>query len=221
MSGPPAAILPLGEAGWSVVLGSEVDAATQARVLALRAAIAAAELPGVRELVPAYTTVTVWFDPSRSDPEALRTRLGALALATEAPGTGEPAAPARDPLVIPTVYDGPDLDEVAARTGLTRDEVIRRHCGPDYLVYLLGFAPGFAYLGPLDPALVLPRRPAPRLRVPPGSVAIAGAQTAVYPLATPGGWHLLGHTALRLFDPERRPPALLAPGDRVRFEPLP
>ncbi|HLB54334.1 MAG TPA: 5-oxoprolinase subunit PxpB, partial [Gemmatimonadales bacterium] len=126
----------------------------------------------------------------------------------------------RPTVLIPVRYDGPDLEEVSARTSLTREEVIRRHTAPEYLVYLLGFAPGFGYLGDLDPALILPRRSAPRTRVPAGSVAIAGAQTAVYPLETPGGWHLIGRTTLSLFDPRRDPPALLAPGDRVRFEAL-
>ena len=96
----------------------------------------------------------------------------------------------------------------------------RRHSGREYTVYLLGFAPGFAYLGDLDPALVLPRRPAPRTRVPAGSVAIAGSQTGVYPLTTPGGWHLIGSTTTRMFDPAREPAALLRAGDRVRFEPI-
>ncbi len=108
---------------------------------------------------------------------------------------------------------------VAERTGLVPLDVVRRHTEPDYDVYFLGFVPGFAYLGPVDPALVLPRRPTPRRRVPAGSVAIAGAQTGVYPLETPGGWHLIGHTDVVLFDPERNPPNLLAAGDRVRFSP--
>ena len=97
--------------------------------------------------------------------------------------------------------------------------MIRRHTAPEYYVYVLGFAPGWAYLGDLDPALALPRRPTPRTRVPAGSVAIAGVQTGVYPLATPGGWHLIGNTSLRMFDPTRDPAALLRVGDRVRFEP--
>ena len=98
--------------------------------------------------------------------------------------------------------------------------MIRHHSEPDYLVYLLGFAPGFAYLGDLHPALVLPRRASPRTRVPAGSVAIAGGQTGVYPLTTPGGWHLLGSTSVSMFDPAREPAALLKAGDRVCFEPV-
>jgi KipI family sensor histidine kinase inhibitor len=219
VSRPGPAIHPLGEAGWTVELGERVDRATHARVLALRAAILAARLAGVTEVVPAYATVAVLFDPLRADADALRDRLAALATADEPPQPDPAAAPSHRPaLRIPTRYDGPDLDEVAGRTGLTREEVIALHAGREYEVYLLGFAPGFAYLGDLDPALVLPRRSVPRLRVPAGSVAIAAAQTAVYPLPTPGGWHLLGRTELRMFDPGREPPVLLQPGDRVRFE---
>lgn len=214
----PPAVQPLGERAWTVALGDSVDAATHARVVGLAEAVAALELPGVRELVPAYAALTVFFDPRDADAEQLRERL------TELAGRAGGAAAARtggraDRLVsIPVRYDGPDLDEVAARTGLTRGAVIQRHREREYRVYLLGFAPGFAYLGDLDPALVLPRRAEPRTRVPAGAVAIAGSQTGVYPLTTPGGWHLLGSTPLRMFDPARRPPALLQPGDRVRFE---
>jgi len=219
VSRPGPAIHPLGEAGWTVELGDRVDRATHARVLSLQAAILAARLAGVTEVVPAYATVAVLFDPLRADADALRDRLAALATADEPPHSDPAAAPSPRPaLRIPTRYDGPDLDEVAGRTGLTREEVIELHTGREYQVYLLGFAPGFAYLGDLDPALVLPRRSVPRLRVPAGSVAIAAAQTAVYPLTTPGGWHLLGRTELRMFNPGRKPPVLLQPGDRVRFE---
>jgi inhibitor of KinA len=229
-----AAILPLGEAAWTVVLGDRVDAAIHERVTALAAAIEAERLPGVLELVPAYAAVTVFFDPIGADAELLRERLAALArgvgsgqdATSRRSGPSGPAsavhpAGARDDrrlLVIPVRYDGPDLDDVASRTGLSRDEVIRRHSAPEYRVYLLGFAPGFAYLGDLDPSLVLPRRSAPRTRVPAGSVAIAGAQTGVYPLTTPGGWHLIGTTPLAMFDPAREPAVLLRVGDRVRFE---
>ncbi|BCL76138.1 hypothetical protein JHS3_18740 [Jeongeupia sp. HS-3] len=123
---------------------------------------------------------------------------------------------------IPVVYggeDGPDLAHVAEQAGLSCDEVIDRHAGGDYVVYCLGFLPGFAYLGGLDPALACPRRATPRLSVPAGAVAIGGAQTAVYPLASPGGWQLIGQTDALLFDPYRETPGLLAPGDSVVFVP--
>jgi KipI family sensor histidine kinase inhibitor len=121
---------------------------------------------------------------------------------------------------VPVTYNGEDLDEVARRTGLTRQMVIEIHCSREYRVYMLGFAPGFAYLGNLDSRLALPRRDTPRKRVPAGSVAIAEVQTAVYPSSTAGGWHLIGRTDLEMFDIRRNPPALLAPGDRVVFEPV-
>ncbi|HEV8598689.1 MAG TPA: 5-oxoprolinase subunit PxpB [Gemmatimonadales bacterium] len=217
MSLPAPTVHPLGEGAWTVALGEHVDPAIHERVLALAAQVARAELPFVQEIVPAYAALSVFFDPLRADAEAIREQLTALA-AEPLPTPGPAELPTARLVTVPVRYDGPDLEEVAARTGLTRAEVVRRHTSREYRVYLLGFAPGFAYLGELDPALVLPRRREPRTRVAAGSVAIAGAQTAVYPLATPGGWHLLGSTATRMFDPQRDPPALLQPGDRVRFE---
>lgn len=216
-------IVPLGESAWTVVLGGKVDRAIHHRVTTLAARIAAAGLPGLVEIVPAYATVTVFFE---GEAKAIRTRLDAICHAERSEAAGpdghteqsEGAGPSLH--TIPVRYDGPDLQHVAEQTGLSREDVIRRHAEPEYLVYLLGFAPGFAYLGDLHPALVLPRRASPRTRVPAGSVAIAGAQTAVYPLATPGGWHLLGSTSLKMFDPARDPAAILEAGDRVRFEPV-
>jgi len=211
------AVHPLGESAITIAFGTTVDAALNARVHATAATIRHAALPPVLELVPAYSALTVWYDPLHTDYAALAPRLAALARAT--PTTSDPAATGREHR-IPVRYDGPDLDEVARQTGLSREEVVRRHAAPWYRVYLLGFAPGFAYLGDLDPALVLARRGTPRKRVPAGSVAIAGGQTAVYPLDTPGGWHLIGHTDAVCFDPLRSPPSLLQPGDQVRFEPV-
>lgn len=121
---------------------------------------------------------------------------------------------------IPVIYggaDGPDVDVVARHTGLSSREVIERHSSGEYIVYFIGFMPGFAYMGGLEPALATPRRDEPRLSIPAGSVGIGGEQTGIYPLASPGGWQLLGRTALPLFDPAQTPPTLLRPGDRVRF----
>lgn len=132
----------------------------------------------------------------------------------ELPGAGG------DVLTVPVRYDGPDLEAVAGLAGLDADEVVRRHCGPTYAVALMGFAPGFGYLRGLDPALAaVARRAEPRGRVPAGAVALAGGWTGVYPVASPGGWHLVGHTEAVLWDLARTPPALLRPGVRVRFEP--
>lgn len=215
MTASEAHLLPLGEEAWILTLGDRIEPGLHERVVAVAGLIDAAALPGVREIIPAYTTVTVAFDSARADADELRTALERLL--AKVPARLSPPSPRT--IEIPVRYDGPDLDEVAERTGLSRETVVERHAARLYRVYLLGFAPGFAYLGELDPSLELPRRPSPRTRVPPGSVAIAGLQTAVYPFGTPGGWHLIGTTNRRLFDPEADPPALLRVGDQVRFFP--
>lgn len=213
------AIAPLGEAAFLLTLGDGPDPALAARAGRVARRLQAAGLAGVEDVVAAYGRVAIYFDPAVADPGALEREL-ADAGASEAGAADEPAG-AGALHEIPVRYDGPDLAFVAAETGLPVDEIVSRHAGQTYQVLAIGFVPGFAYLGPLDPALVLPRRAAPRTQVPAGSVAIAGAQTAVYPLATPGGWHLIGTTATVLFDPDRTPPAILRHGDRVRFVPLP
>jgi KipI family sensor histidine kinase inhibitor len=216
VSGFGATIVPLGEQAWTVVLGETVDRMLHQRVTALAARIAAARIAGLVEIVPAYATVTVFFE---GDAEETRRQLVALCH-PERSGHPERSEGAESVLhTIPVRYTGPDLAYVATQTGLPPEQIIERHSSREYLVYLLGFVPGFGYLGDLDPSLVLPRRATPRTRVAAGSVAIAGSQTAVYPLATPGGWHLIGTTTTAMFDPAREPPALLKAGDRVRFEP--
>jgi len=210
-------IEPLGDSALLLVLGEGTNPALAVRTAALAAHLRAASLPGVFEIVPAYGSLAVFFDRLTAEADRLAERLVQTAGAFEA--RGAPLGHGRPIHVIPVRYDGPDLAEVGERTGLVPMEVVRRHTEPVYDVYFLGFVPGFAYLGPVDPALVLPRRPTPRRRVPAGSVAIAGAQTGVYPLETPGGWHLIGRTDVVLFDPQRNPPNLLAAGDRVRFSP--
>jgi KipI family sensor histidine kinase inhibitor len=213
MLAPPLRVDPLGDRAVLLTFGEAIDPAVHARVAALARRLRLDPPDGVEDIVPSYTTLAAWFDPARRQHDELTAEL----LDRETAVGGSVPAPVRE-WVIPVRYDGPDLEWVAAQTGLEPDEVVRRHAARRYTVYLLGFVPGFAYLGELDPGLVLPRRSTPRQRVAAGSVAIAGAQTGVYPLATPGGWHLIGHTALRLFDPGRDPPALLAAGDTVRFE---
>jgi len=166
----------------------------------------------ITDVVPSYTTLGVYYDGSFIGYAAVVALIAPLLTAGEAPEGGTAAV-----VEIPVRYDGPDLLEVAERTRLTVAEVINRHSRRSYRAYACGFQPGFAYLGDLDEALVLPRRASPRLRVPAGSVAIAGMQTAVYPLQTPGGWHIIGSTSLRMFDATREPPALIRPGDVIRF----
>lgn len=212
-------VVPLGDSALTISVGDRVDPETASRVRALAASIRAAALAPVQEVVVGYAALSVWYDALRTDHAAMVAALEPI-LSGEAapPAAGMTAAPRREHL-IPVTYDGPDLADVAQRIGLTVSDVVARHSGRWYEVYLLGFVPGFAYLGELDPALVLTRRATPRPRVSAGSVAIAGAQTAVYPLMTPGGWHLIGRTSVVLFDPAAEPPATLAPGDRVRFVP--
>jgi KipI family sensor histidine kinase inhibitor len=167
-------------------------------------------------VVPGHASVLASFDPDLLAERALRSILSAVADETAA-AAAPAAGTAHDIRVAYGGVNGPDLADVAARTGLSERDVVRLHAGVLYRVLVLGFVPGFPYLGILPEALDLPRRETPRLRVAAGSVAIAGRQTGIYPFATPGGWHLIGRTEAAIWDPRRDPPALLAPGDRVRF----
>ncbi|HVV09937.1 allophanate hydrolase subunit 1 [Amycolatopsis sp.] len=180
-------------------------------VLGLYAALAESLPAGITEMVPAATTLLVRFDPRVTDPETLAARLAGIEpVPAQSLRGGE--------VVVPVIYDGPDLGEVGDSTGLGVAGVIAAHTATQYIVAFGGFAPGFGYLTGLDPRLHLPRRSVPRTKVPVGSVAIAGEYTGVYPRSSPGGWQLLGRTEIPLWDTERRPPALLAPGTKVRFE---
>ncbi|MGI8619692.1 MAG: 5-oxoprolinase subunit PxpB [Gemmatimonadaceae bacterium] len=211
----PPVFAPLGDAAILVTLGSSVDRETIRRVHACVAGVRDAALSGVLDVVPAYSSFAVHFDAHAADAAAIAERLPDIVKAFI---QAEPEESAGTVVTIPVRYDGADLPAVAGATGLTIEEVIERHLAAEYFVYMLGFAPGFAYLGDLDPTLRLPRLKVPRTSVPRGAVAIAGAQTAVYPHETPGGWHLIGSTVLAMFDPTRDPPALLHAGHRVRFE---
>jgi len=176
-----------------------------------------AALDGILDASPGDGSLLVRFDPERLDHDRLAGRLEGLLARL-----GEVTDPSARLVTIPVRYggeDGPDLEDVARITGLPPEEVVRRHGAATYDVRFLGFTPGFAYLGPLDPALACPRLDRPRRAVPAGSVAIAADQTAIYPAATPGGWRLIGRTEARLFDAGREPMSLLAIGDRVRFQP--
>jgi len=194
-----------------------IDPAVNARALACAAAVQAAGLRGVRDVVPAFRSVTVYFDPLLTDVDRLHALLG-LAAAQGAGADG--TAPAGREVEIPVCYDppfGPDLDDVVQVSGLTRAAVIDAHAAVTYRVYMLGFVPGFAYLGEVDPRIAVPRRPAPRTAVPAGSVGIAGRQTGVYPRQTPGGWNIIGRTPLQMAPLTPHAPTLLRAGDSVRF----
>jgi len=206
-------ILPLGEDGLLVRLAEIADAAVAARAHAMAEQIRAVGIDGVTEIVASATAIALFYDRDRTTHDAVAAAVTALPVArpdARVAGAGRLHT-------IPVIYDGVDLPFVAEQTGRAVAEVVARHTALMYAVYAVGFVPGFGYLGDLDPALVVPRRATPRPRVPAGSVAIAGAQTAVYPLETPGGWHLIGRTAMPMFDAAADPPARLAVGDAVRF----
>lgn len=206
---------PLGDSTCLVQLGDRIDLATNQRVHALAVLIEAAPIPGVIETVPAYATLLVHYDPFKADYGEVANWIAGLVHRMEIKATRTPRR-----IEIPVCYggeSGPDLETVAANTGLFPAEVIHIHTQTEYTVYMMGFTPGFPYMGTLDPRLVLPRLETPRTRVPAGTVAIAGEQTGIYPLDSPGGWHLIGHTSLRLFDPTAETPFLFAPGDVVKF----
>ena len=221
---PPDAVLrvePLGDRALLVVFGEGIDASVNDRVHGLVSILRESGLPGVLDLVPAYATLTVHYDPSSwARPgtlphEAIRSEI--LRLWKEARAAS--LRPSR-PVEIPVCYGGefgPDLEEVARHCGLSATSVIARHSRPEYRVFMLGFAPGFAYLGGLDPSIAVPRRETPRLKVPAGSVGIAGTQTGIYPSDSPGGWQIIGRTPLKMFDPSLEEPCRLGPGDRLRF----
>jgi inhibitor of KinA len=214
-------ILPLGDRALVVEVDLPVGRLATLRMRALADWLRQSAVPGVLDLVPAFCSLTVHYEPLHVRAadgfpfECLRAQL-AQAI--------DQAPPARDDLSrvveIPVLYGGPggeDLAPLAAAHGLSIEEAIARHTAPPYFVAMLGFAPGFAYLAGLDPRLVTPRRDTPRARVPAGSVAIGGEHTGIYPFDSPGGWNVIGRTPLRLFEPGRFAPSLLSVGDEVRF----
>lgn len=212
-------VKPAGDRALVVEFGDGIDPAVSAAVARLAARVAARKPDGVIETVPTYRSLMVHHDPCAGDPEALAATLEALAAEVSREAADPGATPGR--LVeIPVTYGGemgPDLPYVCEKTGLSPEEVVRLHTAPTYVVYMLGFLPGFPYMGGLDPRLATPRLSTPRLRIPAGSVGIGGEQTGVYTLESPGGWAVIGRTPLTLFDPMREEPCLLLAGDRVRF----
>jgi KipI family sensor histidine kinase inhibitor len=212
-------ITPFGDSALLLELGDRIDLELNRRVHALAQFVHDDGAWGTP--TPAYASLLVPYDPTDLGvDEAVQRLSGLLARAGTAPSEGEVVETAREPIEVPVRYggeDGPDLDEVARAHGLRPQDVIALHSAATYTVYMLGFAPGFAYLGGLPPELATRRKATPRLRVLPGSVGIAGQQTAIYPMATPGGWQLIGRTDLSVWDASAEPPALLQPGRRVRF----
>jgi inhibitor of KinA len=208
-----------GDSALVVEFGDEISEAVNHKVHALAYALEQNPLPGLGEAVPTYRSLLVHYDPLHLSWDDVK------ALVTELLGKGE-EMPLPEPrgVEVPVVYGGefgPDIEFVAEDNGLSVEEVIRLHSGVAYTIYMLGFTPGFTYLGGLPEAIATPRLPTPRKLVPAGSVGIAGSQTGIYAIATPGGWRLIGRTPATLFDPTRTPPTLLRPGDKVRFVPIP
>lgn len=206
---------PLGDSAILIQLGDAIDPALNARVHALDAILQT--IPAVIETVPAYCTVLVHYDPLKSTYNEIKNLIEEK-LARVDDSTHRPSRR----LEIPVLYgsaSGPDLEPAATILALSPSELIRLHSEREYTVYMMGFTPGFPYLGILNEKLTLPRMSTPRTRVPAGSVAIAGSQTGIYPVDSPGGWHILGHTPLKLFDPTSETPFIFTPGDTVKFIP--
>ncbi|HET7420556.1 MAG TPA: 5-oxoprolinase subunit PxpB [Candidatus Dormibacteraeota bacterium] len=206
---PRVKVHPLGDSALLVELGLRLDTAVNTRAIALASALK--KRRDVRHTLAGPASVTVRFDPDLITHDALASAIRRLA--AKRPPVEEPGRLHR----IPVVYDGPDVEDVCERLRITLEELIALHSRPIYRAFMVGFVPGWAYLGPLPDELVLPRRAAPRAQVPAGSVAIAGQQTGIYPLPSPGGWHLIGRSSVRLFLPDSDPPSLFRTGDRVKF----
>jgi KipI family sensor histidine kinase inhibitor len=218
VSSKGARILHAGENCLIVEFGDSIDLEINARVQALRAKIEGNPFPGFVDTVPTYRSLAVCFDALRYPPE----KLGELLLRLSDDLTME-GRKDEELLLVPTCYEGdfaPDLERVASHAGITPDEAVRRHAAKDCYCYMLGFVPGYSYLGGMDPSLETPRLKEPREKIPAGSVAIGGKQTGIYPIDSPGGWNLIGMTPLRMFDPARNPAIFLNAGMWVRFVPI-
>jgi len=212
-------ILPCGDCAVTVQVGYEISEETNRKVVSLMRALAEAAIPGLRELVPSYSAVCVHYDPEQISYEQLLERLNDLEIKEL---SSESAS--QKIVEIPVCYGGeygPDLAFVAEHNGLSPEEVIAIHSGGTYLVYMLGFLPGFAYMGGMDERIATPRLTSPRARIPAGSVGIAGGQTGIYPLASPGGWQLIGRTPVKMFAMAGETGKFaLSAGDRVKFVPI-
>jgi inhibitor of KinA len=208
-------VVPAGDAAVIVEFEERIDPVINARAIALAEALAASPRQGIRDIVPTFRSVAVYFDPLLIEYDRLLDRLHTLA----AVAPSQPSA-TTPPVRVPVRYGGefgPDLADVARFAGATEDEVVEWHTSTTYRVFMLGFVPGFAYMGLVDARIAAPRRTTPRTKVPAGSVGIAGGQTGIYPSETPGGWQIIGRTAVKPFDLQRPRPVLFAAGDVVQF----
>ncbi|MEM2367519.1 MAG: 5-oxoprolinase subunit PxpB [Candidatus Bathyarchaeia archaeon] len=216
---PSARYLPFGDHALIVEFGDVIDLAVNSKVIALNEALLKADIKGVEEFVPTYRSLLVRYNPAEITYDQLAVRIKEIEEALES----KQAKTGGRKLIVPVIYGGaygPDLGYVAQYHRLTEEQVVRYHSGKDYRVYMIGFVAGFPYLGDVPEEIATPRLETPRLKVPAGSVGIAERQTGIYPCEAPGGWRIIGRTPIRLFDPQKQPPALLKPGDIVKFEPV-
>jgi inhibitor of KinA len=205
----------LGDSCVALQFDAVIDPAVNARCITLAAALEQCALRGVRDVVPTYNAVTIHFDPLTTDHRALEAAIDRLAPMTPAPPKTEERT-----IEVAVNYggaSGPDLAAVAAFAGCSEADVVQIHTQLTYRVYMLGFLPGFAYMGSVDARIAMPRLETPRMRVAAGSVGIAGSQTGIYPCDTPGGWRIVGQTAVKVFDATKSEPFLFKAGDRVQF----
>lgn len=216
---PSAKYLPVGDNALLVEFGNTVSLDINRRVHVLDHVISEIKPKGLKECVPTYRSLLIYYDPSETSYEPLIFRIKDLEAKLEESSVYSHERVLEVPVVYGNEY-GPDLGYVARYHGLQEDEVIQLHSGRDYTVYMIGFVAGFPYLGEVDGEIATPRLKTPRLRVPAGSVGIAEKQTGIYPCESPGGWRIIGRTPLKFFNIEKRPPALILPGDTVRFKPV-
>ena len=207
-----------GDTAVSAVFGDRISEEVNRTIRAFQLLLTERKIPGIVETVPTYCSLMIHYDPDRISCDRLLGTLKELAASVDTA-----ALPPSEVLEIPVLYGGemgPDLAHVAENAGISEEEVVKRHSAPEYLIYMLGFTPGFTYLGGLDSSIETPRLKTPRVSIPAGSVGIAGKQTGIYPIASPGGWQLIGRTPVRMYDPLRETPILPRAGQYIHFFPI-
>lgn len=211
----PVRFYPAGDSALVAEFGKEIEETVNNRVHGMARWLQEQSIPGVLEVLPTFRSLMVCYDPLRISYGKLVRRLARCPEDAGAALAGE-----KQILEVPCCYDGPDLQSMEELTGLSREAIIQIHSSVDYKIYMMGFLPGFVYLGGLDPRICVPRLQTPRTRIEPGSVGIGGSQTGVYPVASPGGWRILGYTPLKFYDPARANPILCKAGMYLRFVPI-